>query len=97
MATDIRNKPTMGAQKQADPPSRGVCAFLAGAVGALWRLVTGTRTKSKAAMASPVIHEEVTLTPEGAEVWNQVMDPQSPVGKPTQHQRRRLVNGDATP
>ena len=45
----------------------------------------------------PVIHEDVTLTPEGAEVWKQLVDPKSPVGKPSQHRRRRMVNGDATP
>jgi hypothetical protein len=73
-----------------------VCAYFAGVALALWRRLTASRAKSKAVPAVPVIHETVTLTPEGAEVWKQAMDPNSPVGKP-QHQRRRLVNGDMKP
>jgi hypothetical protein len=51
-----------------------------------------SKGKSKAVR---VIHEEVVLTPEGAEVWQQAMDPKSAVGKPTSS-RRRLREGDAT-
>jgi hypothetical protein len=46
--------------------------------------------------AIPVIHENVTLTPEGAEIWNQVVeDRDSPIGNPIHHRRRRLPEGDA--
>jgi hypothetical protein len=44
----------------------------------------------------PVWRLDITLTPEGAKVWQQVSDPESPVGKPTHH-RRRLTDGDPTP
>jgi hypothetical protein len=43
----------------------------------------------------PVIHEQVTLSPEGAEIWKQVEDdPSSTVGRPIGHQRRRIECGD---
>ena len=37
----------------------------------------------------------VTLTPEGAQVWEKAMDPNLPTGKPLHHVRRRLADGDA--
>jgi hypothetical protein len=83
------------------PRSDGVVgtigAFFAAAGRAFARLFGRTRAKSKPATAVPVIHEEVTLTPEGAAVWQDAMDPNMPVGKPVHHQRRRLPSGDATP
>jgi hypothetical protein len=45
----------------------------------------------------PVVHEPVRLSPEGAKVWEQVADPNSPVGKPVHHRRRRMADGDAAP
>jgi len=45
----------------------------------------------------PTVHQDVVLTHEGATVWQQVTDADSPVGKPVRHRRRRMVDGDAAP
>jgi hypothetical protein len=39
----------------------------------------------------PVVHDNVTLSADGAKVWQQVADPASPVGKPVQHRRRPIA------
>jgi hypothetical protein len=44
--------------------------------------------------AVPTVHEEVVLSEEGAKVWEEVSNPDSPVGKPIHHCRRRLPDGD---
>jgi hypothetical protein len=102
MAIDTQKSEAASAQDH--PPvsrSRGVfgavSAFFITVGRFIWNLFGRTRVKSKMAPAAPVVHEEVTLTPEGAEVWQQVMDPNMPIGKPTHHQRRRLPSEDATP
>jgi hypothetical protein len=38
----------------------------------------------------PPVHEEVILSPEGVEVWEQVMDTTSPIGKPKNYKPRHL-------
>lgn len=60
---------------------------LAAAMRKLFACATG---KSR---VIPVRQQEVTLTPEAAEVWKQVMDADSPVGKPV-HRHRRLPSRD---
>jgi hypothetical protein len=37
----------------------------------------------------PVFHEDVVLTEEGAKLWEEITQPNSPVGKPV-HRRWRL-------
>jgi hypothetical protein len=82
MATETRNMPTpvLGSQGGAAAPGSAIRSFFA----RLLCLLTWRRRRPV-----PLIHQEVVLTPEGARVWEQVADPESPVGKPT-HRSRRL-------
>ena len=97
MAIDTHNLTGTGAAEPQPTPRRvglwaAAHALLASLAGAIGRLFPFRRAKSRAV---PVVHDDVTLTPEGAAVWEQAMDPTSPSGKPTQHHRRRLSSGDA--
>jgi hypothetical protein len=69
-----------------------VGGIVVGAVMGFFRLFT-FKAKSRSV---PVIHEEVVLSPDGVKVWQQAAEPTSSVGKPVQHRRRRLTDGDAT-
>jgi hypothetical protein len=39
-------------------------------------------------MDKPVVHQDVTLTPEGEKIWNEVANPNSEVGKPVGFKHR---------
>jgi hypothetical protein len=71
-----------------------------GIMGVLCRVVANFLGKLRAPFArrktgrAPVVHEEVVLSPEGAKVWEEVSNPDSPVGKPVHHRRHRLPDGD---
>jgi hypothetical protein len=49
-------------------------------------LVLGFRTNDRRVS---VFHEDVALTEEGAKLWEEITEPNSPVGKPV-HRRWRL-------
>ncbi len=99
MAIDTQHTNADAAQDSPPSPrSRGRCraigTFFAAAARIFWSLLGRAGAKSKTAPNVPVVHDEVTLTPEGAEIWQQAMDPKVPFGKPANHQRRRLPSGD---
>jgi hypothetical protein len=71
-----------------------LCSCCAGLAAIFGRMFFLSRAKFRKV---PIIHESVSLTPEGAEVWQKAMDSESPVGKPVAHHRRRLANGDVSP
>jgi hypothetical protein len=94
---DILTSVSSGNPQGAPPvcPRRGVGAVVCGLVACVratfgWLLLFRRKPRR-----IPVIHEDVVLTPEGAKVWQEVADPDSPVGKPVGHRRRRLTDGDA--
>lgn len=99
MATNLHNLPGGSGTKGESAPARPGWGWwfmggglLLGLVAAGRKLFAGARARRK---DIPVVHQEVTLTPEGAAAWKQAMDPNSPVGKPVHH-RRRLPAGDGT-
>lgn len=93
MATHICETPARSGAGRRSPFSfcwLGACAiasFFAGLALALFRIAKRRR--------APVIHEGVTLTPEGAQVVTKAMDPKCPVGKPVNHRPSRVKDGDA--
>jgi hypothetical protein len=77
MAIDTHNTPEASRQNHQPAPTSGgrggVRAFFAGLARALGRLFNRSQPETKPTLAVPVVHQEVTLTPEGVEVWNQAM------------------------
>jgi len=75
------------------PSSRAsgrIFAMLATCCRSIARLFTWT----KKGRAVPVIHEEVTLSEKGAELWKQIeADPNSKIGRPIGHKRHRIESG----
>jgi hypothetical protein len=103
MATDTRELSAPGTADRPPtsprPKSRvgaALCACFAGLAAFVgWLLVRLRLRRAAKARATPVVHEDVVLSQAGAEVWKQAMGPDSPVGKPTNHRRRRLPGGGA--
>jgi hypothetical protein len=100
MSTEIHHNTTTissGVPRVDRPvwPFRGRGSWFLGPLAyvkaAFWK-VFAVMTKGRRV---PVVHQDVMLTKEGAEVWEQIADPQSSVGKPIRHRRRRVADGDA--
>jgi len=97
VATDLHPTPTpasAAAQQGAAPASQGTGSGARRFLARLWAALGKVFPFRAKTRRVPVVHEDVVLTPEGAKLWEQVTDPNSPVGKPT-HRRRRLPEGDA--
>jgi hypothetical protein len=71
----------------------GVLRTCASGIATLLGKLCASFVRRKTA-AVPIVHEEVVLSEEGAKVWEEISNPDSPVGKPVHHCRRRLPDGD---